>query len=261
MERIKTPTITVVIHTYNEEQTINECVKSAHLLSDDIILVDMQSMDKTVQNAKRAGISKDYQFPHSLYVEPARQFGIQKAKGQWVFILDADERITPELAKEIKLSISTADYTYYKVPRKNIFAGTKWLKHGGWWPDYQTRLLKKSAFINWIDRIHATPKMKGTLSFLEEPYVHYFHPNLENMVKKTAIYENIEAELLYKANRGTNTVVFFRKFTAELYRRLLQKMGFLDGPLGIIESYYQAYSKTITWLLVHEKKVLKNTPL
>ena len=72
------------------------------------------------------------------------------------------------------------------------------------------------------------------------------------MVDKTAVYESIEADLLHKANRPVTTATFFKKYFGELFRRLIRHTGFLDGPYGIIESIYQAYSKTVTWLLLYE---------
>ena len=96
--------------------------------------------------------------------------------------------------------------------------------------------------------------MKGSEGILHEPYLHYFHSSLEKMVESTIRYESIEAQQLYDAGRTVKTITFFRKFFGELYRRLIKQRGFLDGTYGIIESMYQAYSKTITWLLLFEKK-------
>ncbi|RJQ38302.1 hypothetical protein C4559_01965, partial [Candidatus Microgenomates bacterium] len=146
---------------------------------------------------------------------------------------------------------------YFKVPRKNIFAGVKWLKHGGWWPDQQIRLINKKYFISWPKRIHSTPVINGSIGYLKNSLVHYFHGDLSGMVKKTAIFEDIESDLLFHAKRSSGTGIFFRKFFAELYRRLLKNLGFLDGPFGIIESIYQAFSKTITYLFLYEKHVKK----
>jgi glycosyltransferase involved in cell wall biosynthesis len=258
--------ITVIIHTYNEEGNIEECIKSAKLLTDDVILIDTESTDKTVPIAKALGI-RTYGFKRSFYVEPSREFGIEKAGGEWVLILDADERITKELAKEILGALkglsSGGDSsptkggirmtTHFKVPRKNIFAGKKWLQHGGWYPDHQMRLIKKSAFVSWPAVIHATPKINGEMEYLKEPFLHLFHPNLSNMVAKTAIFEEIESELLFKAGVKPKTRTFFRKFLGELNRRMFLKLGFLDGTPGIIEAIYQAFSKTITYLFVYEK--------
>ncbi len=265
--------MTIIIHTHNEEKNISDCINSAKLLTDKIILIDMESTDKTVEIAKNLKATV-YDFPKSNYVEPAREFGIKQAKTDWVMILDADERITKELAKEIKSIISRSqlnqsesvesvtnstdltnltNLTHFKIPRHNIFAGVKWLKHGGWSPDYQIRLINKKSFVNWPKRIHSTPVIKGNFGLLSNPLIHYFHGDLSNMVNKTVIFEDIESELLYKAGKKTTTKTFFRKFLAELYRRLIKNLGFLDGTFGIIESIYQAFSKTITYLFLYEK--------
>src|SRR3989339_771641 len=265
--------ISVVIHSLNEEKNIIDCINSAKLLTDKIILIDMESRDKTVEIAKSLNVQV-FNFLKSNYVEPARGFGIKQAKTDWVMILDADERMTKELAEEIKSNIGqsrlnrsksvksvtdstdstdSTDLTYYRIPRRNIFASIKWLRYGGWWPDYQIRLINKKYFVNWPKRIHSTPKIKGNLGYLESPLIHYFHGDLSNMVKKTIIFEDIESRLLYKAGKTVATKTFFRKFLAELYRRLIKGLGFLDGTYGVIEAIYQAFSKTITYLFLYEK--------
>jgi glycosyltransferase involved in cell wall biosynthesis len=252
--------ITVIIHSYNEEKNISDCINSAKLLTNEIILIDMESTDKTLEIAKNLKVPIS-SFPKTHYVEPAREFGIRKAITDWVLILDADERITKELADEIKFVIRNSQCSNYKIPRQNIFAHLKWLKHGGWWPDYQIRLINKKFFIDWPKRIHSTPQINGNLGYLNNPLTHYFHGDLSNMVKKTIIFEDIESELLYKAGKKTTNFIFFRKFIAELFRRLFKNLGFLDGPLGIIESIYQAFSKTITYLFLYEKQNKKGCPL
>lgn len=245
--------ISVLIQTHNEEKHIEDCIVSAKLLSNEVLVVDMESTDTTRDLAQKNG-AMVVVFPYSHYVEPGRAFGIRQIKSDWVFILDADERITLELAEEIKKEISNTDYTYFKVPRKNMFGGVKWLEHGGWWPDEQMRLIKLSAFESWPTQIHSTPLIKGKMGHLTSAFLHYFHGDIETMVKKTLIFENIESNLLFEAKKPVKIVTFFRKFYGELFRRLIQKAGFLDGTIGIIESVYQAFSKTITYLLLYEKK-------
>ncbi len=245
--------ITILIHTHNEQDNIEACVRSALILTRKIIVIDMESMDKTVGLAEKFGITS-YNFPFSSYVEPARQFGISKADSDWVLILDADERITEELAREVNDAIKSKKFSYYKIPRKNVFAKVQWLKHGGWWPDYQTRLINKNFFKKWPQEIHSTPVIEGKSGLLKQPLLHFFHGDIEEMVKKTIVFEDIESNLLFKANRHVNNPTFFRKFIGELYRRLIKNLGFLDGNIGIIESIYQAFSKTITYLYLYEKK-------
>jgi len=252
--------ISVLIEVYNEEKHIETCIQSAKLLTDTIIVVDMESTDKTVEIVKKYNVLL-YSFPYSHYVEPAREFGIRQIKTDWVMILDADERMTKELANEINtvvsrksLVVGKEEITHYKIPRKNMFNGTKWLENGGWWPDSQMRLINTKAFQTWPENIHSTPQINGTVGYLTQPFLHYFHGNISTMVQKTVVFENIESDLLYKANRNVSTITFFRKFFGELWRRLFKGKGFLDGEIGIIESVYQAFSKTITYLFLYEKK-------
>lgn len=225
--------ITVIIYT-PKNKDIEDCINVAKLLTKNIISV----------------------YPDSNYVETVREVGIKKTKTDWVLILDADERITRELAEEIKevLNLSQDDRkSAYKIPRKNIFGRTKWLRFGGWWPDYQIRLINKKYFISWPKRIHSTPVIRGEIGFLKNSLLHFFHGNLEKMVEKTLIFEDIESDLLNKAGRKANVSTFFRKYSAELWRRLFKGLGFLDGTVGVIESIYQAFSKTITHLFLYEK--------
>jgi glycosyltransferase involved in cell wall biosynthesis len=245
--------ITVLIETHNEEKYIEDCLTSARMIADTILVVDMESTDKTQELAQTHGATV-FTFPYAYYVEPARAFGIQKVQTDWIFILDADERITQELAVEIRNTIKHTKHTHFKVPRKNIFGGQTWLKHGGWWPDEQVRLIKTSAFNSWPSRIHSTPHVSGSLGHLHTPFLHLFHGNVHQMVEKTLIFENIEADLLFEAHKPVQTRTFFRKFFGELWKRLIQKQGFLDGTVGIMESVYQAFSKTITYILLYEKK-------
>jgi len=249
--------IGVAIFTYNEEKQIKEAIESAKLLSHSIAVIDMESTDKTVVIAKKEGATV-YDLPHSVYVEPSREFGIQKTPGDWILILDADERITPELAAEIKSAISHKPFaiSYFRIPRKNLFGRKVWLKHGGWWPDTQIRLINKKAFKHWSKHIHSTPEIEGLEGVLKNPLLHYFHGDVALMVEKTTVFEDIESDLLAKAGKPAGTPTFFRKFIAELYRRLVRDRGFMDGRIGIMESVYQAYSKTITYLYLYEKTCL-----
>ena len=244
--------IHVIIHTFNAEKSIVDCIKSAKFLTNDITVIDMKSDDKTVQLAKKM-VAKIFSFPRFYYVEPAREFGISKVDTDWFLLLDTDERITQKLVEEIKETINNPRYSNYKIPRMNIFGKIKWLRHGGWWPDYQTRLINKKAFKSWPKAIHSTPLIEGSTGYLKNPIVHYFHGDLESMVDKTIIFEDIESNLLFQAKKEASVSIFFRKFFGELYRRLIVGLGFQDGEIGIIESIYQAFSKTITYIYLYEK--------
>ena len=267
--------LTIIIHSYNSERLI-ECIKSALQLGKEIIVIGEEKRENVLNDLKKFD-ANFIPFPNQGIVEPAREFGINQVKTDWVFLLDADERMTAELAREISQIITTASVirndnnskteavyiTHYKVPRKEIvFVKTclpagRWLKHGGWWPNYQTRLIKKSAFVSWPKDIHSTPIIKGNGGLLTYPLLHYSQNNIEEIVNRTVIFEDKESDLLYKADKQAGTLTFFRKFAGELWRRLIRYGGFLDGSLGIIESIYQAFSKTITYIFLYEKRIKK----
>lgn len=245
--------LSIVIQTYNEAHTIEACINNARQLTDTILVIDTESTDDTVAKAQSLNIPVK-KFPFSRYVEPARAFGIQSASTEWVFLLDADERFEPELVSEIQTILKNPGHTHYTVPRKELFAGKIWLKHGGWWPNKLIRLIHTPSFKNWPQAIHSTPVITGTQGELQHALLHYSKNDYHTIVKKTTIFEDVESQLLFEANKPVSTATFFRKFFGELFRRLIQKQGYRDGSIGVIESMYQAFSKTITWLYVYEKK-------
>ncbi len=250
---MKSNQLSAVIYSYNNELDIADCIKSVLPLTKDISLIDLNSQDKTAKIAEKMEV-KVVKHPFVKIVEEVRDFGIQTAKNEWVLIVDADERLTPELIQEI-LSIKSSDMTtHYQIPRKEIFARKIWFKHGGWWPNYQTRIFKKNALAEWPKIIHAAPQFKGEGGTLESPLLHYSQNNWAENVEKTIRFEDIESQLLYAADKPVSTPIFFRKYFGELYRRLIKNQGFMDGQFGITESIYQAFSKTITYLFLYEKK-------
>lgn len=244
--------LTVVLTFYNEEHHMRACIENAQKLTDSIVLVDTHSTDASARIAKEMGYTV-ISAPYTKYVEPTRNFAISHVKTDWSFILDADERFSLELMKEIRETLPTTDKTHFKITKKNLFAGKWWLRHGGWNADSMIRCIKTDSFVTWPPEIHSTPVIKGDQGHFTALLDHHIHPSLENMVEKTALYEDMESNLLHKAGRAVSVPIFFRKFFGELYRRLIKHSGYLDGIPGIIESIYQAYSKTVTYLYLYEK--------
>ena len=125
-----TPKLSVVVNAQNVEADLPRCLASVKAMADEIIVVDQGSTDKTADIAKKAGAKV---FPHKSveYVELARNFGISKASGDWILVLDPDEEVPPSLAKKIKEIIKSNKADYYRIPRKNIIWG-KWIEHTLW---------------------------------------------------------------------------------------------------------------------------------
>lgn len=243
--------LTIIIHSYSSSGLL-DCVKSALLVTKNICIIGEEKRANVKEFLSQYKI-RVVPFPNQGIVEPVRNFGIKQANTTWVFLLDADEVITPELVFEIKKAIRDKSYGFYQIPRREILFHTFWLKYGGWYPNYQTRLIQRSKFVQWPAFIHSTPVIKGEKGKLQNPILHYSQNNISEMVHRTIVFESNEADLLFKAKRKTSVMIFFRKFFGELYRRLIKGLGFLDGTYGIIESIYQAFSKTITYLFLYEK--------
>src|SRR3990167_2051269 len=130
--------ISVIITSFNDQENIKECIDSAKLLTTSVFVYDLKSTDLTAQIAKKSGatiVGEKY----VRYVELIREKTVKETPGDWVLLLDTDERLTEDLAQEIKKTLKRTSYSHFKIPRKNIFGRKKWLKHGGWWPDEQIR--------------------------------------------------------------------------------------------------------------------------
>ena len=146
----------------------------------------------------------------------------------------------------------TAECSAFYFPRKNTILG-KWLKHGGWWPDYVPRLFKKDKFINWVGRVHESPKVQGEFGYLKTPIEHLTARNLSLMLKKTTGWAKVEAELFYKADHPPVTILkVVKALLSEFINRYLTKLGFLDGQVGLIEAIYQALHKSIVMTYLWE---------
>ena len=186
-----------------------------------------------------------------------RNKGAKIAKGEWLLYLDTDEEITSKLKDEIEKSINTGSCSAYAIARRNIFLGHE-MKWGGWSPDYVLRLIKKDKLVGWSGNLHEQPKIIGDIGHLKEPMIHVSHRNLTDMVDKTNSWSEVEAKLLFDAKHPPMN--FFRFCSAglrEFWYRAVIKLGFLDGPVGVIEIIYQTFSRLITYSKLWELQLKK----
>lgn len=192
-----------------------------------------------------------------------RNGGAKKANSDWLLYVDSDEYVTPELKNEI-ISLVTNHQsliTAFAIPRSNILLGRR-MRWGGWWPDYVVRLIKKDALIKWEGELHEQPKIRslpagrqGSVGKLKNPLIHNSHRSLTEMVEKTNKWSEIEAELLFKSGHPKMNIARFILVGArEFWYRGIRKLGFLDGTIGIIEVFYQTYSRLITYAKLWEKQ-------
>lgn len=242
--------ISVIVLVKNAEDKIQGCLQAVLNLADEILLLDTGSEDNTLSIAKHfktkviKAKGKDY--------ASWRNEAAKIANSKWLFYLDHDERVSPELVKEIKDVIQTEGFVAYDVPRKNYVFG-RWLKYGGWWPDRVLRLMKKDNLVKWEGEVHEQPKIEGELGHLSQALIHLKEDNLSDMTEKTNRYSNYEAKLLFEAGHPPMAWWrFLRIMGHELRYRLIWKLGFLDGPKGIIYCLYQGYSRFVTYAKLWE---------
>jgi glycosyltransferase involved in cell wall biosynthesis len=250
--------LSIVTIAKNEEKMLGECLETV-AWADEVILVDTGSVDKTIDIAKRSG-AKVVDFGGSGTFSDWRNRGIKEASGEWVLYVDADERVTPGLKKEIESRIRSNELgeNAYAIPRRNFIFG-KEFRHGGQWPDYVKRLFKKSQFRGWSGSLHEEPKFAGDMGQLKSPLIHIKHESLSEMVEKTNGWSEIEAKLMLDAHHPPmNILRLLSAMAREFWLRFIREFAFLDGTEGVIYGLYQVYSRSISYAKLWEMQ-LKGT--
>ena len=249
------PKVTVVINTLNEEKNLPLAIASAKKFADEIVVVDMESEDKTVEVAKTMG-AKIFSHKKTGYVEPARNFAISKANNPWVMILDADEEISEKLAQQIRLILKNPKADYYRIPRKNIIFG-KWMKHSRWWPDYNIRLFKKGS-VSWNEVIHTVPMTQGVGGDIEakEEYaiIHHNYESIEQYIERMNRYSTAHAVAMISGNYKFSWKDIVFKPSNEFLSRYFFGEGYKDGLHGLALSLLQAFSELATYLKIWQKE-------
>lgn len=244
--------LSVVISAYNEEKKIEDCLRSASF-AQEIIFVDNTSSDKTTEIARKY-TSKIFKRANNLMLNINKNFGFSKAKGDWILSLDADERVSKELEREIKLVIGKKSRVNgYWLPRKNIIFG-KWIEHTGWHPDYQLRLIRRDKGRFPEQHVHEMIKVEGTTDYLKSPMVHYNYETLFQFLNKLSIYIPSEANAYikkgYKVKMEDSIIFPVKEFTSRFFAR----EGYKDGLHGLVLSLLMAFYHLLVFAYVWEKQ-------
>lgn len=251
--------LSVIVLTLNVKDVLGGCLDSVKWV-DEIIVVDSCSRDQTLKIA-RSFTSKI--FSHELTSFAAqRNWGWKKARGDWVFYVDADERVSRQLRQEIEKTIAqdSPEQSAYRMPRANYVLGKR-ASHGGFWPDYVTRLFKKEDFKKWQGKIHESPQFAGELGTLKEPLVHLAHRSIQEGVVKSARWTRMEAELFAKT--GHPPVTWWRLLKVMVWEfgyRYLRLQGFRDGFVGFLEAFIQAWNRFLVYTQLWEMQQKPSIP-
>ena len=224
--------LSVIVITKNEERNIADCLESVKW-ANEIVVVDCGSGDETVELARRYS-QKVYVKPWEGYAE-SKNFALQQCTGDWIFWLDADERVTTELGKEIQdlLGQDITAVVGFEVPRRAYFLG-KWIRHCGWYPGYVLRLFRNGSG-RWSEkRVHEHLEIEGKSSRLISDLVHYTDPNLWHYFDKFNRYTTLAADDLTAEGERFRLSQLIVRPVWQFVRMYVIKMGFLDGLQGFI---------------------------
>jgi (heptosyl)LPS beta-1,4-glucosyltransferase len=246
-------TLTVIILAGNEQDIIKQALDSA-TWADQIVIVAANSTDNTVKMARR--YTKDIVTHHDEYgkhFDLWRNQGLAASTSDWVFYLDADEKISPALKKEILKTINShSPHTHYALPRLNHYLGQQ-VKSGGAYPDHVKRLYLRKKLKKWLGRVHERPVVSGSMGFLKNDLPHYTHRDLSSMLQKTIIWTQTEAEALYRS--GHPPVVWWRilrMMATKFWERIIRQSSWKDGTVGIVNSIFEIFNTFVIYARLWE---------
>jgi glycosyltransferase involved in cell wall biosynthesis len=220
------------------------------------LVLDSGSTDGTVELAKKAGARVEVTDWPGYGVQQNR--GIDSSTGDWIFSLDADERITKELSEEIIQSINNEEFLLFKVPRKSLFL-TKFMSHSGWWPDRTKRLFKRGVarFTARENHAHLSSEFKAGL--LNSHIIHYSYRNLDDVLIKMNRFSSGGARHLNsQQKKGSLSIAILHGLWA-FVRTYFIKVGFLDGNEGLILSIANAETTYYKYLKLYFLQKSKRT--
>jgi glycosyltransferase involved in cell wall biosynthesis len=245
--------ISVIVITHNEEKNIGQCLESVRW-ADEIVLVDSFSTDRTVDIASEIG-AVVFQEKWKGYARQ-KNSALEKASGTWILSLDADERVTPELRHEI-LEILSGKITGknaikgYHISRKNFFRG-RWVRYGGWYPDYTLRLFLKSKGSFRQRQVHESVEIEGKTGYLKNPIEHYTYMSVADYLKRLEVYSRLASLEISPRKKWTrwHTLTFRPVFTA--FKMYVLRKGLLDGTTGLFLAFSYAYYTFLKYYRYYE---------
>ena len=229
--------VTATVITYNEAANIQAALESLSW-ADEIIVVDSESTDDTVTIARR--------FTKHVIVRPwpgyiaQKNFAAEQATHEWIFSLDADERVTPELAAEVTALVSRGPGAAgYRVPRVTFHLG-RWMRSTDWYPDYQLRLYDRRR-ARWAGKyVHESVKADGPVEYLRSELQHFAYRDLAHHLETMDRYTTLAARQMFEEGRRAGFFHLMVHPPAAFFRNYVLRGGFRDGKAGLMVSAMNA---------------------
>lgn len=244
--------ISVVISAFNEEEKIEDCLKSVKDIAAEIIFLNNSSNDKTSAIAKKYTDKIFTQINDPLKIDLQKNYGFEKASCDWILSLDADERVTELLSKEIQQLSENKEINGYYIPRKNIIFG-KWIEHTGWYPDPQLRLFRKGKGKFTEEQVHKVLTVEGRIETLTNDLLHLNYDNVDQFLSRMIrIYTKSEAINLAKNGYKYNAIGIVRMPLSEFLKRYFAEKGYKDGMHGLVLSVLMSFYHFVVFLRLWE---------
>jgi (heptosyl)LPS beta-1,4-glucosyltransferase len=243
--------LTAIVLTYNEAQHIRECIETLRF-ADAVIVFDSVSTDATTALAREAGAQvihhpfKDYASQRNAALDAVRE------RTEWVFFVDADERVPPALADEVRSVLDQPGIAGWRVSRHNYIFG-RITRGAGWYPDYQTRLLRVGAARYDPERqVHEVVQLDGELGTLIEPLTHFNYRDAAQFAEKQRRYAAYEARILYEQGVRPKPHNYILQPYRQFKWRFFELKGYQDGLHGLRLSALMAWYELRKYLKLHQ---------
>jgi len=242
--------LSVTVITKNEARNIEDCLRSV-AWAQEIVVVDQYSTDGTADMAKGLG-ARVYQESWKGFARQ-KNCAVEKATGDWILSLDADERITVPLKEEIEETMGRKDAFHgYFIARKNFFSG-QWIRHGGWYPDYCLRLFKKGSGRFEERAVHEKVVITGSTGYLRSPLEHYTYRSVADYLIRMERYSRLAALEIGEAKRPLLWAALTLRPAFTFLNMYLLRGGFLDGKKGLFLAASYAYYTFLKYYRFSEK--------
>lgn len=240
------PELTGIILTHNEAHNIQECIETL-AWADAVLVFDSLSTDDTVALAQEAGARVEQHAFENYGAQ--RDAALAAATTDWVFFVDADERVPSELAAEIRERITGPERGWW-VPRDNYIFG-RLTRGAGWYPDYQLRVLHRaSAHYDPARPVHELVILDGEAGYLDHALIHYNYDNVAQFHAKQRAYTAFEARRRYDEGLLPKLWTPISGALRHLWWRFITERGYRDGLHGLRLSLFMAYYEFQTWRAV-----------
>lgn len=243
--------LSVILIARDEEQNIEDCLQSVNWADEIVVVIDSRSQDRTSELAQKF-TDKVYKIEWRGYSN-TKSFAVDKADGEWIFWIDADERVTPELREDIQEAISkNNDVDGYVIPRLANFLG-RWIKHCGWYPGYVLRLFRRGSARFNDALVHEGLDFEGKLGKLSHPMLHYTDRDIKHYFLKYNDYTSLASEELARKGKQFKVVDLIFRPIFTFIKMYIFRLGFFDGIQGFMLSVFSAnyvftkYAKLWEW--------------